>query len=220
MRSKALSAVLGRAMWGVVEKPPSPLAIPSALAGFLPRFSFLEPCQGSDQPSSRSAPSASDQARLGSHRLASTSQPPSLPRMSRPSGPKSHTAAMVASQLQQLRSYGYPTPKPRFKLPKPVAKLVEEKIAQQRRLAPEPPPAPRLEQRTLMDTSMRVGCIATKAGMTQEWDEHGVRVPLTVLWVDECQVRALKCTAFSPIPCGGQPCRYSRPAVALPPVAR
>jgi len=24
--------------------------------------------------------------------------------------------------------------------------------------------------------------------MTQEWDEHGVRVPLTVLWVDDCQV--------------------------------
>jgi hypothetical protein len=25
--------------------------------------------------------------------------------------------------------------------------------------------------------------------MTREWNEHGVAVPLTVLWVDDCQVR-------------------------------
>jgi hypothetical protein len=45
--------------------------------------------------------------------------------------------------------------------------------------------------RALSPESLRVGCIAYKAGMTQEWDEHGVRVPLTVLWVDDCQVRRL-----------------------------
>lgn len=30
--------------------------------------------------------------------------------------------------------------------------------------------------------------MAIKAGMTQEWDEWGKLVPLTVLWIDECQV--------------------------------
>ena len=30
--------------------------------------------------------------------------------------------------------------------------------------------------------------VAVKAGMTQEWDSWGVRVPLTILWIDECEV--------------------------------
>ena len=36
----------------------------------------------------------------------------------------------------------------------------------------------------------RTGLLAIKCGMTREWNEHGVSVPLTVLWVDDCQVRA------------------------------
>ena len=35
----------------------------------------------------------------------------------------------------------------------------------------------------------RSGAIAVKCGMTAEWNEHGVRVPLTVLWIDDCRVR-------------------------------
>jgi ribosomal protein L3 len=38
--------------------------------------------------------------------------------------------------------------------------------------------------------------LAVKAGMTQEWDEWGARVPLTVLWIDDCQVETL-CSAGS-----------------------
>ena len=37
----------------------------------------------------------------------------------------------------------------------------------------------------------RSGAIAVKCGMTAEWNEHGVRVPLTVLWIDDCRVRPL-----------------------------
>ena len=42
------------------------------------------------------------------------------------------------------------------------------------------------------EVKRRTGLIAVKCGMTREWNEHGVAVPLTVLWVDDCQVRENK----------------------------
>lgn len=46
-----------------------------------------------------------------------------------------------------------------------------------------------LQQSILNGSTQRTGLVAVKVGMTQEWDAWGVRVPLTVLWVDDCQVR-------------------------------
>lgn len=119
------------------------------------------------------------EARTSSHSQASTSASHRYDSL---------TSSKHWSQLQQLRAYGYRQPKPRFSLPGPIADLVAERIRAKRKAAPAAPPVPKLEPRPLQDTSVRVGCIATKAGMTQEWDEHGVRVPLTVLFIDDCQV--------------------------------
>lgn len=40
----------------------------------------------------------------------------------------------------------------------------------------------------------RTGLLAIKAGMTQEWDEWGKLIPLTVLWIDECEVAQSFCS--------------------------
>ncbi|KAI7844183.1 hypothetical protein COHA_002318 [Chlorella ohadii] len=49
-----------------------------------------------------------------------------------------------------------------------------------------------LQQSILSGSTRRTGLVAVKVGMTQEWDAWGVRVPLTVLWVDDCQVVQVK----------------------------
>lgn len=51
---------------------------------------------------------------------------------------------------------------------------------------------PALEPRAWGEESKRTGVLAVKVGMTQEWDANGVRVPLTVLWVDSCHVVQVK----------------------------
>jgi hypothetical protein len=88
---------------------------------------------------------------------------------------------------QQLRGYARPAVPP---MPEHIARLIlpEDAPPKERHV---PPPEPRPYTRD----SKRTGVIAIKAGMTQEWDEWGVRVPLTVLWIDACEVVRVKTAA-------------------------
>eukprot|EP00891_Asterochloris_glomerata_P005210 jgi/Astpho2/5210/Aster-04787 len=49
-----------------------------------------------------------------------------------------------------------------------------------------------LQPRPFLPGSRRCGVLAVKCGMTQEWDSWGVRLPLTVLWIDNCEVVQVK----------------------------
>jgi len=55
-----------------------------------------------------------------------------------------------------------------------------------------PVEVPPLETRPWEEGSKRSGLIAVKVGMTCAWDEYGARLPLTVLWVDDCEVVQVK----------------------------
>jgi len=103
----------------------------------------------------------------------------------------------------------------RHPLPANVAAALEAFEERRRRarraLAPRPPSLDALvaaaeagELPPLRPESRRAGVIALKAGMTQEWDEFGARVPLTVLWVDGCAVLRARRVGADPAPgeCG------------------
>ncbi|GMH42446.1 hypothetical protein BSKO_10365 [Bryopsis sp. KO-2023] len=51
---------------------------------------------------------------------------------------------------------------------------------------------PPFEAREFTPASRRTGAIAIKVGMTQDWDSYGAMLPLTVLWLDCCEVIQVK----------------------------
>lgn len=116
--------------------------------------------------------------------LASLQQPHAVLRQ-QPHASSSSSGSLL--QQQPLRCYASrvqvnPT------MPPELASVITEHAA----IKADRPPAPPLEPRPLTFESRRSGVIAIKAGMMQDWDEYGVRVPLTVLWIDECMVRPSK----------------------------
>jgi large subunit ribosomal protein L3 len=72
-------------------------------------------------------------------------------------------------------------------LPPQIAELIAQSSINTA-IRPDVPP---LEERPMQFESRRAGAIAVKAGMMQDWDEYGARVPLTVLWLDECTVSSV-----------------------------
>ena len=60
--------------------------------------------------------------------------------------------------------------------------------------SPNPVELPRtaltLEPRERQPRSRRSGLLAVKCGMTCDWTQWGERLPLTVLWIDDCQARS------------------------------
>lgn len=118
---------------------------------------------------------------------ASTSQPQhALPLMAT-------TPHHQAALLEQRRYYRMKQPwqhLPSRVLPDKIREIIENKLAERAaNRIPDPvitlPEAPR----ELTPNTRRCGLVGMKVGMTHEWDEHGALVPLTVIWVDKCQVR-------------------------------
>lgn len=89
-------------------------------------------------------------------------------------------------QWQQHRRFSWRANRPMTNpsMPSELTHVIQQSSTNNA-VRPDPPP---LQQRQMQFESRRAGVIAIKAGMMQDWDEYGARVPLTVLWIDECMV--------------------------------
>lgn len=102
---------------------------------------------------------------------------------------KQRSRGSSPAQQQQWHAHRHFSYQPNRPLTNPSmpAELVEliHQSTINRAVRPDPLP---IEARPMRFESRRAGVIAIKAGMMQDWDEYGARVPLTVLWIDECMV--------------------------------
>ncbi|KAJ9526278.1 hypothetical protein QJQ45_009749 [Haematococcus lacustris] len=125
--------------------------------------------------------------RVVSYIAPSLSQPGTLQ-------PWKESLVQDAPPTHQLR--GLKLLRRKFPLPPEIQTVLQRKTEEAQAKKPGPLVLPPPTPTPLTATSRRVGCLAYKAGMTQDWDEHGARVPLTVLWIDDCQVVAVRWPAM------------------------
>lgn len=95
-------------------------------------------------------------------------------------------AATLTCQARPYKAQHGAAKRREYPLPPAIEEAINKALAAN--VKPPLPEVSPVQPRQMAFQSRRSGLIAIKAGMTQEWDEYGVRVPLTVLWVDDCQV--------------------------------
>lgn len=82
-----------------------------------------------------------------------------------------------------------PQPRMKLQLVKDDRPLRPWEVPREPKVVELPKSALSLEKRERQQGSRRSGLLAVKCGMTCEWTEWGERLPLTVLWIDDCQAR-------------------------------
>ena len=128
-------------------------------------------------------------------RLLSRCAPPASASASPPAWPLSFRSLSLSSAAQQARASAAPAAAAlaRAASVQEAAPAVETrpwKLPRSPRPVELPLEAVSLGERPLTAESRRCGVVAVKCGMTCDWTEWGERVPLTVAWLDDCQVCA------------------------------
>lgn len=99
------------------------------------------------------------------------------------------SAAGSAPEAQPAAAEPPPQPRMKLQLVKSDRPLRPWEIPREPKPVDLPKTALTLETRERQPGSRRSGLLAVKCGMTCDWTEWGERIPLTVLWIDDCQAR-------------------------------